>query len=306
VDSTGAHVETLGGGTQYTEGNTDATITGTALMVQGAADTLVAAPGTAADGLLVNLGANNDVTITGGVSVGFADGTAFVVDSTLGAPISGVYEASPTSCADNDTCIAGLTEGRVLKIAVAEADGTLAEYSQDVQEDVPNASDETGPLVMAVRRDVPTTDVSLTGVNNDGEYATLSVNSHGALWVRELPSATGGATFFNVASAATTNYTNVKADAGTVYSITLINTTSSLYYLRLYNLDAVDVSTCASATGYVTTIPVPASPSGAGVTVPLSVGGNFSTGISYCITGGPTSTDNTAAAVGIYGFVLYQ
>lgn len=53
------------GGTQYTEGDTDATITGTALMLEGAANTLVAAPGTAADGMLVNLGANNDVTITG-------------------------------------------------------------------------------------------------------------------------------------------------------------------------------------------------------------------------------------------------
>ena len=47
--------------TQYTEGETDASITGTALLFEGAADTLIAAPGTAADGLLVNLGPNNDV-----------------------------------------------------------------------------------------------------------------------------------------------------------------------------------------------------------------------------------------------------
>jgi hypothetical protein len=52
-------------GTQYTEGDTDASITGTALMMEGAANALVAAPGTAADGLLVNLGTNNDVTVSG-------------------------------------------------------------------------------------------------------------------------------------------------------------------------------------------------------------------------------------------------
>lgn len=52
----------LGGGTQYTEGDTDASITGTAMMMEGAGDALVAAQGTAADGLLVNLGSNNDVT----------------------------------------------------------------------------------------------------------------------------------------------------------------------------------------------------------------------------------------------------
>lgn len=54
-----------GAGVQYTEGDSDASITGTALMLEGAANALVAAPGTAADGMLVNLGANNDVTITG-------------------------------------------------------------------------------------------------------------------------------------------------------------------------------------------------------------------------------------------------
>jgi hypothetical protein len=49
------------GGTQYTEGDTDASITGTAAMMEGAANTLLPVQGTVADGLLVNLGANNDV-----------------------------------------------------------------------------------------------------------------------------------------------------------------------------------------------------------------------------------------------------
>jgi hypothetical protein len=113
-----------------------------------------------------------------------------------------------------------------------------------------------------------------------------------------------GADTFNVASAASTNSTNVKASAGNVYGITLINTTATLYYLRLYN--TASAPTCSSATGYVTTIPVPASTSGAGVTVSLPVGISFSTGISYCLTGGPTSTDNTNAAVGVYGMVNYK
>ena len=67
--SDGVQIDSFGGGgTQYTEGATDATITGNALMMEGAADTLVAAPGTALDGLLVNLGTNNDVTVTGTVT----------------------------------------------------------------------------------------------------------------------------------------------------------------------------------------------------------------------------------------------
>ena len=57
------------GGVQYTEGDVDATITGTAAMMEVAANTLQPVQGTVADGLLVNLGTNNDVTVTGTVSI---------------------------------------------------------------------------------------------------------------------------------------------------------------------------------------------------------------------------------------------
>lgn len=57
-----------GGGIQYTEGDTDATITGTAMLMEGAADTLLPVQGTVADGLLVNLGANNDVVVSSAAS----------------------------------------------------------------------------------------------------------------------------------------------------------------------------------------------------------------------------------------------
>lgn len=80
VDGSGNQITTFGGGTQYTEGDVDATITGTALMLEGAGNTLVAAPGTAADGLLVNLGSNNDVTVTGTVTANLAAGTNNIGD----------------------------------------------------------------------------------------------------------------------------------------------------------------------------------------------------------------------------------
>lgn len=66
VDGSGNQVTSFGGGVQYTQGDTDATITGTAMLMEAAADTLVPVQGTVADGVLVNLGANNDVTVTSG------------------------------------------------------------------------------------------------------------------------------------------------------------------------------------------------------------------------------------------------
>ena len=63
VSSAGAFVDTFGGGTQYTEGDTDATITGNVMLMEVAANVVQPIQGTVADGLLVNLGTNNDVTL---------------------------------------------------------------------------------------------------------------------------------------------------------------------------------------------------------------------------------------------------
>lgn len=111
--------------------------------------------------------------------------------------------------------------------------------------------------------------------------------------------ATGGCTLSGTQSAATTNSTNIKASAGTWCGGKGINTTATLYYLRLYN--SASAPTCSSATNFVATIPIPASASGAGTDLSFGTfGADFSAGISFCLTGGPTSTDNTAAATGVF------
>lgn len=115
---------------------------------------------------------------------------------------------------------------------------------------------------------------------------------------------TGGCTLGALQSAATTNATLIKNAAGTLCGGFAINTTSTLYYLRLYNLTTAP--TCSSATGFVMSIPIPASTTGAGVVFNFGpYGGAFATGIGFCLTGGGSSTDNTSAATGVfvsYGF----
>lgn len=66
VDGSGNQITSFGGGTQYTEGDVDASITGSAMMMEVAGNTVQPIQGTVADGLLVNLGSNNDVRITDG------------------------------------------------------------------------------------------------------------------------------------------------------------------------------------------------------------------------------------------------
>jgi hypothetical protein len=105
-------------------------------------------------------------------------------------------------------------------------------------------------------------------------------------------------------SAASTNATNCKASSGNLYGVRAINTTATLYYLRLYN--ASGTPTCSSATGFIESIPIPASATGAGIAAITPVAIGYSTGIAFCLTGGGSSTDNTNAATGIYLAVYYK
>lgn len=75
VDAMGV-TASVGGGTQYTEADTDASITGTAMLMEGAANALVPAQGTAAAGLLVDISdATVAVTQSGTWSVRLQDGS---------------------------------------------------------------------------------------------------------------------------------------------------------------------------------------------------------------------------------------
>ncbi len=110
-----------------------------------------------------------------------------------------------------------------------------------------------------------------------------------------------------IVSAASTNSNNCKNAAGNVYGFRLVNISTTVYYLRLYNLSSAP--TCSSATGFIESIPVPpAAAAGAagGIVSVTDIPVNYGTGIGYCITGGAASTDNTSAATGIYGAIFYK
>ena len=108
-------------------------------------------------------------------------------------------------------------------------------------------------------------------------------------------------------STASTYNLTLRTPAGNVFTLSAFNTTTTIYYLRMYNTSSAP--TCSSATGFVETLPVPpaAGSGGAGGFVRAQQQGqSYSTGISFCITGGGTSTDNTNAAAGLYVTVLYN
>lgn len=107
-----------------------------------------------------------------------------------------------------------------------------------------------------------------------------------------------------LASAASTNSTSCKGSAGNFYGFRFVNTTATLYYLRMYNSSSAP--TCSSATGFIESIPIPASTSGGGIVAISDIPINYGTGIGFCFTGGSSSTDNTNAATGVFGAILYK
>lgn len=140
-------------GVQYTEGDTDATITGTALMFEGAANALVAAPGTAANGLDV------DVTrVTGTVTV---DG------SGVTQPVSGTVTANLAAGTNNI--------GDVDVLSVVPGTGAT---SLGKAEDAAHTSGDVGVMALAVRSDAGG---AIAGT--DGDYTPLQVDSSGNLRV---------------------------------------------------------------------------------------------------------------------------
>lgn len=101
----------------------------------------------------------------------------------------------------------------------------------------------------------------------------------------------------------TSNHANCKSSAGTFLGSRAINTSATLAYLRLYNL-AGD-PTCSSSTGFVESIPIPASATGAGY-IDVMSNFNYDTGIAYCVTGGGANNNNDAPPAGVYITLTYQ
>lgn len=242
VTSGGAFVDTFGGGTQYTEGDVDATITGTASLMEVAGNTLQPIQGTVADGLLVNLGTNNDVTVTGSVSItgtpavtlvsttitgsvavtnagittiaGAVSGTEMQVD-VLTMPTVAVtgtfYQATqPISgtVAFSNTTIAVTNVGTF----ATQIDGAALTALQLIDDPVVVMGTATyteasskGMTISAVRRDADTTLVDTTN-----EFAPLIVDARGFLKVEAF---SGETLPVSIASGGNVQYTEGDTDA---------------------------------------------------------------------------------------------
>ena len=155
----------------------------------------------------------------------------------------------------------------------------------------------TGSLVMGTTR---TTALPTYG---DSQSNILTTNTNGGLYVTPSSGTLGGAVPFHSYSAATTNATNVKGSAGTVYTLSLQNTNATVYYFKLY--DKATAPTCGSDS-VVWATAVSALATGYNTTIPFPTGLAFANGIGFCITAVQADADATVAATGITISIAYR
>lgn len=149
------------------------------------------------------------------------------------------------------------------------------------------AADDIGPGVLHPRVKV---EWGVDGTVND----TSATNP---MPVQVVTTTTGGATAFRLnGGAASTNATSVKASAGKLMSLCVVNTNASLRYLKFYNkASAPTVGTDTPVLTYA----VPASTTGAGFVLHMPPDGiAFTTGIAYATTTAGGDSDTGAITAG--------
>lgn len=131
-----------GGGVQYTEGDTDTTITGTAVLWEDASNTLRVPSSAKPFPVEIIAGAGS-----GGTAA--ADDADFTAGTTSGTPAMGVYESTPTSVTDGDLGTVGITQGRRLKTS-ATIDAALPAGTNNIGDvDVLSSALPTGASTSA-------------------------------------------------------------------------------------------------------------------------------------------------------------
>lgn len=284
-------------GTTATTSNGFPVLAGQTVFLGNGANTYIAGITASSTSTLLVTPGSGLPAITGG---GASSGGSITIAS--GGVASGAYASG--AFASGSFAAGALASGSVA--VGAYSDGAIA--TMGTQADAAWTSGN-GTLIALGKATVNAINASLPAGSNIIGNVRIDQTTNGTTnAITSVSSVTGGATAYHLAggTAATTNSTLVSTGAHKVYSVNVINTTSTIYYLRIY--DSAAAPTCSSATGALMTIPIPnAAAAGAGAVLYFGdVGFAVANGFGFCVTGGGADTDNTSAATGVYINATYK
>ena len=236
---------TFGSGTQYTEAATDASITGTAILWEDAADTLrpvssaTPLPVDIAGAALTALQLSDNVVYVDDAD--FTDGT-----SSLGLVGCVAESAGPSTVTEGDIGACAMTLNRAVKVTLYNSSGTELTTTEEA-EDGAHTDGDLGPVVMSRRIDVAASSAGTTG-----DYAVFNTDALGQIWARHLDPCTGVAKTaipIDISTATTTELTASLAGASTHYYVCSLNlVTAAANNVALVDDDS---DNCASVTSGV-------------------------------------------------------
>lgn len=265
------------------------------------------APVDATAGVKVNLGADNDVTVTGTVAVtqsgtwdevGINDsGNSITVDNggTFAVQVDG---SALTSLQLIDDTVA--TEGSAVPskgILMHGRYDSTSPTSVDDGDAVPILTDAGGRprvIIQAVQDD---NGDSLIDNTNNALQTTMvtgipaSTNTIGNVGL--VPRTTGGLDIFRSIDIDETEE-EIKATAGQLFSITAFNTTATPLYLKFYNATAASVTVGTTTPVLTYMVPANADSDGAGFIWNNEIGFAFSTAMTVACTTGIADNDTGA------------
>lgn len=209
----------------------------------------------------------------------FADDAAFTHATSKGVVMMGTYQSSPNTLDDNDA-------GAILLDASHRV--VLAPGAAEKVDDAQFTPGTTGVVMIGLQADEAATDSV-----DEGDAGCPRMTLTRKAIVTTQPHTSGGCTpFYNLDVDESEDA--IKASAGQLYELQLINRTTGILYVKLY--DATTGNTTVGSTTPVMTIPVPANADsdGAGVVRNWPNGLNFANAITIAATTGFADNDTGA------------
>lgn len=263
---------TVDGSTWVT--NSSATFTN---INTGAVTTTIASAAT--DIFQFDVGAFNKVRITGLAAM---TGTAVV---TMRGSRSSGFVAIDTALPAGTNIIGALSANQSTNIAQINGVTPL----------MGNGTTGTGSPRVTLASDG--TAISTAGYMSVKIDQTTSGTTNGVV---PIAGTAGGASISYAVSAASNNKTQAKGSAGQVYSISVQNISSAPVYLKMFDNTSAGVTAGTTACTYQFMCPANSTAAnGAGIVHEFPVGINHATGITWMLTTGISSTDNTSTSANI-------